>query len=402
MSNQSAGCSGCLKYLLFIIIGIFVCAGIASIGLGGADSGAISGQAPIPSNTAGSIYYEQLNDTEKMIYNGLLDKVSQGELSCTFTDIDYDTCVELVPRAVYALTFDHPEYFWLNGGSLTSGQYRPGSNRDIMTVELYHYEYWSYTMSPDKYRDALEQKVEAIATKAKTYKTPFEQIRYVHDYLVQNTIYDYDGLAEAEKTHHVASSEYIYSAYGCLINGKAVCAGYAKAFQLILNELGYTCIYVTGDAGGPHAWNCVTIDGQTYFIDVTWDDKDHVTEQGTMKYPHDAEYPYFCITSEQLARTHTVDESDFDIPDCTATTYNYYVYNGLLVEDYSRAAVDAAVAAQQGRQIISMQFTSVKELEEASNDLFDNHNWAKLSSLSGFSKIRYSVDEDLLVLTLFK
>lgn len=408
MSKQSTGCSGCLKYLLFIIIGIFVCAGIAGLGeddgsgtvsnIGGGNGGGTTA-APAPTPVGGA-YYEQLTETEKTLYDGLLAEVAEGDLSCTFTDVDYDTYVEMVPRVVHAIHYDHPEYFWINGGSITSGQYRPGSHRDVMTVDLSCYQYWTYTMSPDKYRLALEQKVEEIAAKAQAYTTPFEQIRYVHDYLVLNTVYDYDNLEEAQKTHHVASSEYIYSAYGCLINGKAVCAGYAKAFQLILTKLGYECIYVTGDAGGPHAWNCVTVDGEDYLVDVTWDDKDRKNDQGAPAYPHDAEYQYFCVTSAQLSRNHTADTEEFTTPYCTATKYNYYVYNNLVLEDYSRAAMDAAVAAQKGRQLISVQFTTAAELSAACADLFGGHNWSQLPSLQSLPSIMYSVDEDMLVLTL--
>ena len=56
-----------------------------------------------------------------------------------------------------------------------------------------------------------------------------------------------------------------------------MCAGYAKAYQLILNRMGIECGYITGNAvndmvSGPHAWNYVRLDGNYYQVDVTWDD----------------------------------------------------------------------------------------------------------------------------------
>ena len=54
----------------------------------------------------------------------------------------------------------------------------------------------------------------------------------------------------------------IYTAYGCLVEGRAVCAGYAKAFKLLLGRCGISCYYVVGEAGGgKHGWNCVELDG---------------------------------------------------------------------------------------------------------------------------------------------
>ena len=66
--------------------------------------------------------------------------------------------------------------------------------------------------------------------------------------------------------------------YGTLINQKAVCEGYAKAFKYIMDELEIPCILVCGTATNSvgvtenHAWNYVQIDGIWYAVDVTWDD----------------------------------------------------------------------------------------------------------------------------------
>lgn len=54
--------------------------------------------------------------------------------------------------------------------------------------------------------------------------------------------------------------------------------GYAKAYMLIMNELGIECGLVTGIAknstgsSGGHAWNYINLDGDYYMVDVTWDD----------------------------------------------------------------------------------------------------------------------------------
>ena len=39
-----------------------------------------------------------------------------------------------------------------------------------------------------------------------------------------------------------------YTSYGCLVNRKAVCEGYSKAYKLILNRLNIECEVVSGKA----------------------------------------------------------------------------------------------------------------------------------------------------------
>lgn len=93
-----------------------------------------------------------------------------------------------------------------------------------------------------------------------------EKIKRIHDYLINNAQY------AVNSTH-----PNVYTAYGALIEGKAVCAGYSKAFQQIAHKAGLETVYVSGiaDNGGgyeSHAWNKVKLDGDWYNIDVTWDD----------------------------------------------------------------------------------------------------------------------------------
>ena len=58
-------------------------------------------------------------------------------------------------------------------------------------------------------------------------------------------------------------------------NTKVVCAGYARAFEYLCDKTVFNnntiyAIYVTGTAGGPHAWNIVHMDdGRNYLVDIT-------------------------------------------------------------------------------------------------------------------------------------
>ena len=85
----------------------------------------------------------------------------------------------------------------------------------------------------------------------------------------------------------VANGEYIWvdyvytdndqNAYGALVEGKAVCAGYARAFQLLMNELDIPTYYCSGTTYGKHAWNIIYINNEYYNVDVTFNDSNNTT-----------------------------------------------------------------------------------------------------------------------------
>lgn len=107
--------------------------------------------------------------------------------------------------------------------------------------------------------------------------TKKQKLKWVHDWLVMSVEYDYKGL-NAYKNEAKGTSRYghIYNEYGALVDGKAVCGGYAQAFKAIIDELvrrGSLAVKCDIATGGNHAWNRVKIDGVWYNIDVTWDDQ---------------------------------------------------------------------------------------------------------------------------------
>lgn len=83
----------------------------------------------------------------------------------------------------------------------------------------------------------------------------------IHDYLLENCTYDTSTTVSASS----------HTSYGALLSGKAVCDGYAKAAKLLFNECNIDAGIVTSDSMN-HAWNYLKMNGDYYFLDVTWDD----------------------------------------------------------------------------------------------------------------------------------
>jgi len=75
------------------------------------------------------------------------------------------------------------------------------------------------------------------------------------------------GLARTISVH--GAQNLAATAYGALVNGRAVGEGYAMAFKALSDELGFDCRIVLGNLGEMiHAWNIVMLYGEYYHIDV--------------------------------------------------------------------------------------------------------------------------------------
>lgn len=95
--------------------------------------------------------------------------------------------------------------------------------------------------------------------------TSEEKALAVHDYLVLECEYD------KERLDNGTLPDISHSAYGALVNKIAVCDGYAKAYSSILEELGISSTVISSGSMN-HAWNQVSINGEWYHVDATWDD----------------------------------------------------------------------------------------------------------------------------------
>ena len=164
------------------------------------------------------------------------------------------------------------------------------------------------------------------------YITPnmsdFEKEIQIIKYLVANVTYDVDELAN--DSHFINDS---YKAYGALVNHRAVCSGYAKAFDLLAKKCGLSSIVVTGEAinsdrqNGPHAWNQIFLDGEWYNVDVTFEDPitNIKLEKGQLF------NNYINRTDAEFSLNHIRANGH----DCTATKYGknlvaYYLNTGII------------------------------------------------------------------------
>ena len=116
---------------------------------------------------------------------------------------------------------------------------------------------------------AQEEKVaqiekEVFRTLKISGKSDYQKVKAIYDYICSNVSYDYTNLN---------NDTYIqkYTAYAALIDKTAVCQGYASLLYRMVLDAGVDARVISGDAGGPHAWNIVRLKDKYYNLDSTWD-----------------------------------------------------------------------------------------------------------------------------------
>ena len=175
----------------------------------------------------------------------------------------------------------------------------------------------------------MRQRFQEAVSKAPQGATPYELELYAHNYLIGVCDYDEEAV-ELQKPGRGGPNE--QNAYGALVEGKAVCEGYTRAFQLLCDRLSVPCWVIQGQAEGfdgegntNHIWNCVMLDGDWYQVDVTWDDYDSNPTVG------DEQYFYFNLTTAEMLKDHIIAPSYSNyqssdiwyngfVPECTATS----------------------------------------------------------------------------------
>lgn len=213
-------------------------------------------------------------------------------------------------------------------------------------------------------KERLDEKVGEILAGIEQGWSDYDKVLYFHDSIILGCTYD-------------DTADEPYSAYGCLVDGKAVCEGYAKAMQILCTKAGIKCIPVAGKAydGGtvqPHLWNKVMIDGEWTNMDLTWDDP--VTDAGEDY----IRYDYFGITDAECAKDHTADDNKFlSYPEAFSSGANYYRRNGLYAQeddDISQMMCSSVTEAMtDGSGLARLKCADKEVYSNAEDTLFDEN-----------------------------
>ncbi len=347
-----------------------------------------SANGALPSGDGTGYYrhcYNELTDEEKAVYNVVVANIydmpekieipslGSGDLNKIFT----------------AISYDNPDLFCI------------GTKCSVYREGLKSYFEPTYIMTLEEFKkqsDEASKVANTILMGTKAYTSIYEKELYVHDYIINHCSYS------DPNTNPNANS-----IYGCLVEGKAGCEGYARAFQYLMNMLNIDNRLVTGESAEDgvnytgHMWNYVVLDGEGYFVDTTWDDP-----KGTSQV---LRHTYFNVTTNDvLVKRKSINQV---IPFTTATKYNYFVYESAYFttgagEQFSNG-IDASInnAIQRGYKCAELKFPDSATLQQAKSTMFDQgvvytafKDAGLIQDLSG-SKVYYSIDDKMNVICLF-
>lgn len=328
--------------------------------------------------------YDSLTDDyAKELYKELANSIDLSRAPTVTVDGSLDEFQ--ITQALQAYRNDHPETFWLTGES----KYYVKNNSTTVEFE--------YSIEPSEIlsaKETFENKIDNILNDLPS-GSDFEKEEYINNYIIENCKYD-DAAAQIE---NIEGNE--NDAYGALVDGSAVCEGYARAFQLLCNKADIDCVMVSGTVDNTnHAWNCVKIGGEWYQIDVTWNDTD-----GDKDY---LQNDYFNLTDSLMLEDHTlspkysdVDAQSFQnveswcnfyVPKCTAEKYNYFNYKYPTVSDLDNADdVSRAIAksAKNGDKYFSIVVDKNTDFDYMYDRMMNDgylYNWlTKANEINGYS-----------------
>lgn len=257
-------------------------------------------------------YYEMLDEKGQHLYRQIY--ANAKALNGAFSPIEPVKVKQL--RDVFSAVYnDHPELFWLD--TAYSCKYKPDG--DCVEIGL---RFNRTAKNLERENVLFENEAEEILSIAKGLSNDYDKERYVHDMLIQKI--DYSKSAEMNQ-----------SAYSALVNERTVCAGYARAFQYLMQQLQVPCYYCTGYAGENHAWNIICLEDEYYNVDVTWDDN----EEGISN--------YFNKTDADYADTHIREELSVYLPPCDGELYRSEDIDDIKAESGRRTSSEAGFVEEE-------------------------------------------------------
>lgn len=283
-------------------------------------------------------FYNQLEDASKTIYKAFessKEKMKSGtyqvELGNSLDNVlnssgGQDKLSEYYQSAIEAYTYDNPDVFYLSPNKLylniETTKTSKGNTYNVYINSGNESNYLIDEFSSSSQVNSALSEINQIKDELVSKKTgnTYEDIKMVHDYIVENTEYDTS-----------ISKPNIYNMYGALVNKDAVCEGYARAFKYIMDNMNIPCVLVIGQGTNSngqtenHAWNYVCLDSGWYAIDCTWDDP---IVNGPGYISQSSKYKYFLKGSGSFYKDHTPsgqftpNGKVFNYPDLNLNDYN--------------------------------------------------------------------------------
>ena len=245
------------------------------------------------------------------VYDGVVGSISQFEKT---TVIPLTVSTKDYYRILNIVRCEQLGFFFLE--DRTIGEYNTSAQSFEMDFR------YRYTVGEvNTMLSEVEAEAKKIVAMTDSSMSDYDKLKVFHDYLVRNV----------EST---SDDEYADSIYGALVEKKALCEGYAKAFSYLCNLAGIENMIVTGFTDIDHMWNMVKLGDGWYHIDVGWDKP---ADALLARCPDMVLYSYFLVSDADLQDQRSISRSMGDPPAADSSDMRWSVHEGCYADSYAQA-----------------------------------------------------------------
>lgn len=184
----------------------------------------------------------------------------------TIEEIENGKCDKDIRNEIYKDTGKPNEghtmsAFTVVGGNLLAENCSDGIKYSDGGYKGYYSGNGGYGDRRDRYQKATKKLDEVIKSLNLDGKSDYDKFKAVTNWIVSNVRYDEDN-----------ETKYQHDLTGVVLDGLAVCDGYAGTFYYMANAVGLNALFEDGITNSNrirHAWNLVQIDGTYYYVDPT-------------------------------------------------------------------------------------------------------------------------------------
>lgn len=237
-------------------------------------------------------YRSKLTKYEKDIYDQLCTGLEHRETLIAVNHISSNRLSQIYS----AILYDYPQYFYVD--FYEHAIVYQGSKIFLKPI---------YTLNEETVKNLqlrIQHEITPILKKMEG-NSPADVVRFAHDWLVERCVYSEDSVYPKGS----------YNILGPFLCKSCVCSGYSLAFKYLLDIMRVRCMVVCGQSvhqdgkSGPHAWNLVIINGNSYHIDVTY----------SFKLDHNIySRAYYLLSTREILEDHIISK-DFPCPYCRLT-----------------------------------------------------------------------------------
>lgn len=277
-----------------------------------------------------NFHYAQLDEEMKSLYETMYTGICSFESKIVLSD----ATEEQLLTTFRCILEDHPELFYVN----TQYHYELYADHSVAFYPTYDYDEKTY-----KERLAtIDEQCTDILDQISSQADEEEVAAYIYRYLIEHTAY--------QKNEHDQQMDSVF------LQGESVCAGYAKAYQYLMQKAGIPCTTISGewidegetslDTSEGHAWNLISLQDDWFYVDVTSGD---IVDYG----PHTC-YQFFKLSTQEASMMYAPTDL---VPQTKDPTQSYFQSRHLYLESYDEQVLQLAIdeMKRQGDGVLELR-----------------------------------------------